>query len=92
MTGQLSIPYFDLWLSIHFGEDKTKSILFCSKRKLRKAGKLNISYQGIDIKQNSEVTYLGCILHETMSGEPMAYKTIKKLTLGSTIYLEKSTF
>ena len=43
MTGQLWIPYFDPWLSFHFGEDKTKSILFCWKRKLRKVGKLNIS-------------------------------------------------
>ena len=36
--------------------------------------KLNINYQGIDFKQNSQVTYLGCILHEKMSCEPMAYK------------------
>ena len=84
--------FLDNKLSIHFGEDKTKSIVFGTKRKLRKVGKLNITYQGINIKQNSQVTYLGCILDETMSGEPMAYKTIKKLTLGSTIYLEKSTF
>ena len=66
-------------LSIHFGEDKTKSILFGSKRNFRKVGKLNITYQSIDIKQNFQVTYLGCILDETMSGEPMAYKTIKKI-------------
>ena len=66
-------------LSIHFGEDKTKSILFGSKRKLRKVGELNITYQGIDIKQNSQVTYLGRILDETMSGKPMAYKTMKKI-------------
>ena len=66
-------------LSIHFGEDKTKSTLFGTKRKLRKVGKLNIIYQGIDIKQKSQVTYLGWILDETMSGEPMAYKTIKKI-------------
>ena len=37
------------------------------------------TYQGIDIKQNPQVTYLGCILDETMSGEPMAYKTIEKI-------------
>ena len=64
--------FLDNKLSIHFGEDKTKSILFGSKRKLKKVGKLNITYQGIDIKQNSQVTYLGCILDEIMSGEPMA--------------------
>ena len=61
--------FLDNKLSIHFGEDKTKSILFGSKRKLRKVGKLNITYRGIDIKQNSQVTYLDCILDETMSGE-----------------------
>ena len=71
--------FLDNKLSIHFGEDKTKSILFGTKRKLRKVDKLNVTYQGIDIKQNSQVTYLGCILDETMSGEPMAYKTIKKI-------------
>ena len=71
--------FLDNKLSIHFGDDKTKSILFGTKRKLRKVGKLNITCQGIDIKQSSQVTYLGCILDETMSGEPMAYKTIKKI-------------
>ena len=40
-------------LSINFGENKIKSILFGAKCKLRKVGKLNITYQGIDIKQNS---------------------------------------
>ena len=63
--------FLDNKLSIHFGEDKTKSILFGTKRKLRKAGKLNITYQGLNIKQNSQVTYLVCILDETMSGEPV---------------------
>ena len=71
--------FLDNKLSIHYGEDKTKSILFGTKGKLRKVGKLNITYQGIDIKQNSEVTCLGSILDETMSGELMAYKTIKQI-------------
>ena len=59
--------FLDNKLSSHFGEGKTKSILFGSKRKLRKVGKLNITYQRIDIKPNFQVTYLGCILDETMS-------------------------
>ena len=54
--------FLDNKLSIHFGEDKTKSILFGSKRKLRKVGKLNITYQGIDIKQNSQVIILAVYL------------------------------
>ena len=68
-----------IYLSIHFVEDKTKSIFLVTKRKVRKAGKLNITYQSLNIKQNSQVTYLDCIYDETMSGEPMAYKTKKKI-------------
>ena len=36
-------------------------------------------YNGIEIKQYSKVTYLGCLLDETMSAELMALKAIKKV-------------
>ena len=68
--------FVDNRLIIHFGEDKTKSILFASKRKIKNVPKLNINYKNIQIKQHSKVTYLGCILDETMSGELMALKVI----------------
>ena len=71
--------FVDNELSIHLGEEKTKCILFGLKLKLRNAGELNIMYNGIEIKQYSKVTYLGCLLDETMSGESMALKTIKKI-------------
>ena len=71
--------FVDNKLSIHFGEDKTKSILFASKRKIKKLQKLEIIYNNIRIKQHSRVTYLGCILEETMSGESMANKVISKV-------------
>ena len=71
--------FVDNKLSIHFGEDKTKFILFASKRRAKKIRQLNIKYKDINIKQHSEVTYLGCVLDETMSGEPMALKVINKL-------------
>ena len=64
-------------LNIHFGEDKTKSILFTFKTK--KLQKLEVIYNNIRIKQHSPVTYLGCILEETMSGESMAHKVISKV-------------
>ena len=70
--------FVDNKLSIHFGEDKTKSILFASQRKIKTIKKLNIKYQDIEIKQHSQVTYLGCVMDETMSGEPMALKVINK--------------
>ena len=53
-------------LNIHFGDDKTKFILFASKFKIRKGRKLNIQYGDIQIKQHSKVKYLGCMLDETM--------------------------
>ena len=65
-------------LSFHFGEDKTKSILFASKPKPKKLQKLEIIYNKIRIKQDSRVTYLGCILEETMAGKSMGNKVISK--------------
>ena len=38
-------------ISIHFGEGKTKCTLFASKQKPKNAVKLNIMYNGIEIKQ-----------------------------------------
>ena len=61
-------------LSIHFGEDKTNSSLFSSERKIKKFQKLEIIYNNVRIKQHFRVTYLGCILEETMSWELMAHK------------------
>ena len=70
--------FVDNKMSIHFGEDKIKSILFASKWRAKNIRKLNIKSKDINIKQHSEVTYLGCVLDETMSGEPMALKVINK--------------
>ena len=71
--------FVDNKLSIHFGEDKTKSILFASQRKIETMKKLNIKYQDIEKKQNSQVFYLGCVMDQTMAGESMALKVINKI-------------
>ena len=71
--------FVDNKLSIHFGQDKTKSILFSTKRKVKKGNILNIIYKNIEIKQYSKVSYLGCILDETLSGESMCLKVIEKI-------------
>ena len=68
--------FVDNKLSIHFGEDKCKSILLASKRKMKKLQKLGIMYNNIRIKQYSRVTYQGYILEETVSGESIAHKEI----------------
>ena len=54
--------FVDNKLSIHFGDDKTKSILFATKFKIKKVRKLNIKYRDIQIKQHSKVKYLGWML------------------------------
>ena len=84
--------FVDNKLITHLGEDKTKCILFGSKHKLKNAGKLNIMYNRIEIKQYSKVTYLGCLLDETMSGESMALKTIKKINQKLKFLYRKNRF
>ena len=71
--------FVDNKLSIHFGDDKTKSILFATKFKIKKIRKLNINYGDIQIKQHSKVKYLGCMLNETMPNETMALSVINKI-------------
>ena len=65
-------------LSIHFGEDKTKSILF-SHKKCKNLEKLDIRRGDIKIKQHSKVKYLGCLLDENLSGESMETKMLGKI-------------
>ena len=60
--------------SIHFGEDKTKSILFSKTRGLKED---NISFVGHSIKQHETVEYLGCQLYSKLSREAMASKALK---------------
>ena len=79
-------------LSIHFGEDKTKSVLFGSKRQAKNIHQLNIKYKDINIKQYSKVTYLGCMLDKTMSGEPIALKVITKINSKLKFLYRKNRF
>ena len=73
--------FVDNKLTIHFDEDKTKSILFSSKHRIKKLHELEIIYDNIRIKQHSRVTYPGCILEKTMSGESMTNKVISKVNV-----------
>ena len=68
--------FIDNKLSVHFGEEKTKSILFGTKRQLKDQRDLNLKYGDIEINQHCRVTYLGCILDNILSGEHMAAKVL----------------
>ena len=70
--------FVDSKFSIHFGEDKAKSILFTSKPRAKSICQLNIKYKGINVKQHSEVTYLECVSDKTMLGEPMQASAYEK--------------
>ena len=84
--------FVDNKLSIHFDEDKTKSILFSSKHKIKKAEPLKIRYKDIEIAQHKKVTYLGCILDETLNGESMALNVLKKGNSKLKCMYRKSSF
>ena len=53
--------FIDNTLSTNFGQDKTKSILFGTKCKLRNAKALKIVHSGTAIKQYATVKYLSHI-------------------------------
>ena len=84
--------FVDNKLSIHFGEDKTKSILFASKFKKKNTKKLHIKYGDIQIKQHSKVKYLGCLLDETMSGEAMTLNVVNKINTKLKFLYRKNSY
>ena len=63
-------------LSIHFGGDKTKAILFTRNKT---EAKLNICFQDHSVKQYNCVEYLGCLLDNNFCGESVARKALKKI-------------
>ena len=79
LNTDLSSPcdwFIDNKLSVHFGEEKTKSILFGNKRQLKNQRDFVLGYRNIETKQYSKVTYLRCILDNDLSGESMATKVL----------------
>ena len=65
-------------LSLHLG--KTQSILFGSKKCISKCSELHVTCNGSVIGSESEVTYLGAILDQTLSGASTARSIITKST------------
>ena len=66
--------FIDNKLSIHFREDKTKSILFSEMRDLKE---INISFAGHSIKQHETVEYVGSQIDSKLIGEAMGSKVLK---------------
>ena len=66
-------------MSIHFGEDKTKTILFSPKNLSKGADRIVIKRHDVTLTQFSVVEYLGCLLDCTLSGKEMALKVLGKI-------------
>ena len=66
--------FIDNKLSIHFGEDKTKFIVFSKARGLRE---INISFKGHSIKRNETAQYFGCQLYSKLRGEAITSKLLQ---------------
>ena len=84
--------FVDNRLSVHFGEDKTKSILFSPKHRSKSVRQIGISYKDVKIKQYSKVTYLGCVLDECLTGESMAMQVCTKVTSKLKFLYRKNRF
>ena len=72
--------FIDNKLSIHLGEDTNNSILFGTKFNIKRAEPLNIVHGNVKIKQYTKVTYLGCILDESLSGESITLHVLNKIS------------
>ena len=77
-------------LSLHLG--KTESILFGSKRKLKKHSSLKICCNGTDISPTKSVKYLGAHINQTLSGDIMGNSVIKKSNAKLKFLYRKSNF
>ena len=64
-------------LSLHLG--KTESIIFGSKRSLKKCNTLDIQCNGVKIESKTFVKYLGSVLDQTFSGETVVNNIVKKV-------------
>ena len=78
--------FIDNKLNIHFRQNKTKSILFGTKHKLRNANSKSIVYNGTEIKHHAKVKYLGCILDKSLSDERYNLFLIMPAQLGFQIF------
>ena len=70
----------DTCLTFQDEKSNTKSILFGTKLNIKRAESLNIVYGNVKIKQYTKVTYLGCILDKSLSGESMALHVLNKIS------------
>ena len=67
--------FIDKKPSIHFGEDKTKSML-CSRTE--RLEEINIFFAGYSMKQDDAEQHLGCQIYSKLSSEVMTSIVLRK--------------
>lgn len=77
-------------LSLHLG--KTESILFGSKRKLKRISKMNILCNGVELEAKKQVKYLGATIDQDMSGKTMGSNIVTKINKGLKFMYRKGKF
>ncbi len=60
-------------------KDASQCIKLIQNAKLKKSPKFRVSVDNVEITAKKSVTYLGCILDNTLSGENMALKVLSKI-------------
>ena len=68
--------FIDNKLSIHFGDDETKTIFFS---RMESPPNLNKSYGDYSLKQSCTVEYLGCYLDSNLNGNSMDCIVLRKI-------------
>ena len=76
-------------LSLHLG--KTQSIVFGSKKRLREAGELHVTCNGQDIETGTEVSYLGVVLDQALTGSCIIKKHCKQGNNETEIFIQEHT-
>ena len=69
-----------------------QNLFFLQVNRAKNIHQLDIKYKDINIKQNSEISYLGCVIDKTMLGEPMPLKVINKINGKLELLYRKSRF
>lgn len=77
-------------LSLHLG--KTESILFGSRRKLKKARSLNVKVNNVTLQSKESVKYLGATLEQDLNGQIMGNSVVSKVNSGVKFLYRQASF
>ena len=81
--------FVDKKLSVHFGEEKTKCIIFSREKNL---AELNLTYNNKIIKRYCMVEYHSCSLDASLARESMSMQSHRKVSTKLQFQIHKMSF